>query len=46
MLSEGGDQIINKGETDADNLAAVGIDVGIGETLSGLVDRILRQGDR
>ncbi len=38
--------IINKGETDADNLAAVRIDSGIGETLPGLVDGILRQGDR
>ena len=33
--------IVNRGETDADNLAAVRIDAGIGKALPTLVDRIL-----
>lgn len=33
--------IINKGETDADHIAAVKIDAGIGEVLPDLVDRLL-----
>lgn len=33
--------IVNRGETDADNLAVVRIDAGIGEALPALVDRIL-----
>jgi NAD-dependent SIR2 family protein deacetylase len=33
--------IINKGETDADNIAAARIDAGIGEVLPDLVDLIL-----
>ena len=37
--------IINKGETDADKLAVVRIDAGIGETLPGLVDLILEPAD-
>lgn len=35
--------IINKGETDADHIATVKIDAGIGEVLPDLVDRILEQ---
>jgi NAD-dependent SIR2 family protein deacetylase len=33
--------VINKGETEADHLAAVKIDAGIGEVLPDLVDLIL-----
>lgn len=33
--------IINRGDTDADNIAAVKIDAGIGEVLPGIVDRVL-----
>ncbi len=37
--------VINRGETEADRVAAVKLDAAIGEVLPGLVDRLLAQGE-